>query len=174
MITADKILVYMDDILIATKEIEEHLAILRELFETAQRHKLKFRLDKCFFLYSEIDYLGYLIDKNGIRPSATNVESVINYPAPRNVKEIQRFIELASYFRRFIPGFSIIAKPLYDLLKKNAKFKFSEEENKAFETLKKYLAEKPIIAIYCSTAATELHCDASTNEFGAILMQKQK
>lgn len=173
MITENKILIYMDDILVATEGIEEHFNILREVFEIAQQHKLRFREDKCFFLYNEITYLGYLINENGIQPSVENVESIIHYPIPRNVKEVQRFIGLASYFRRFIPKFSVKAKPLYDLLKKNAEFRFGKEENEAYEALKTYLANKPILAIYCPAAATELHCDASANGFGAILLQKQ-
>ena len=73
-------------------------------------------MDKCSFLYDQITYLGYLIDKNGIQPSVEN-ESVINYPTLRNMKNIQRFIGLASYFRKYIPRFSIIVKPLYELKK---------------------------------------------------------
>jgi len=174
MIIEGKVLIYMDDILIATERMDEHLTILREVFEIAQRHRLKFRLDKCSFLYDRITYLGYLICENSIQPSAENIESVVNYPIPRNTKAVQRFIGLASYFRKFVPNFSIIAKPLYDLLKKNAKFKFGIEENAAFEALKTHLSNKPVLAIYCPSAATELHCDASASGFGAILLQKQE
>jgi len=174
MILESKVLIYMDDILIATERISEHLTILREVFEIAQRHRLKFRLDKCSFLYDRITYLGYLIYENGIQPSAENIESVVNYPIPRNTKEVQRFIGLASYFRKFVPNFSVIAKPLYDLLKKNAEFKFGIEENTAYEALKTHLSNKPVLAIYCPSAATELHCDASASGFGAILLQKQE
>lgn len=168
MITESKILVYMDDLLIATEKMEEHLDILREIFEVAQKHNLRFRLDKCSFLYNQITYLGYSINENGIQPSEANIESIINYPVPRNIKEVQRFIGLASYFRKFIPKFSLIAKPLYDLLKKNTEFNFGKEENKACESLKTYLSNKPILAIYCPLAITELHCDASTSGFGAM------
>jgi len=173
MIIENKILIYMDDILVATEEMEEHLNILQEVFKIAQKHKLRFRSDKCSFLYNQITYLGYTISKDGIEPSAENIKSVLNYPVPRNSKEVQRFIGLASYFRRFIPKFSIIAKPLYELLKKDVKFKFGTEENKAYENLKTCLSNKPILNIYCPTAITELHCDASTSGFGAILLQKQ-
>lgn len=170
MIIESKVLIYMDDILVATEEMEEHFEILREVFETARKHKLRFRTDKCSFLYDR--YLGYLISKDGIQPSAGNIESVINYLVPRNTKEVQRFIGLASYFRRFIPKFSIIAKPLYEL-KKNTEFRFGVEENKAYEMLRTHLSSKPILAIYCPTATTELHCDASASGFGDILLQKQ-
>lgn len=110
----------------------------------------------------------------GIRPTDHNIAAVLNYPVPRNAKEVLRFVSLASYFRRFIPSFSILAKPLYDLVKKNAKFEFTAKQYSAFENLKERLASKPILAIYSPTAETELHCDASISGFGAILLQKQE
>ncbi|XP_039313505.1 uncharacterized protein LOC120359576 [Solenopsis invicta] len=82
LIRDNKILIYLDDILIATENVDEHLEILCEVFNLARRHELQFRLDKCSFLYREIIYLGYLIDESGIRPSATNVESVVDFPVP--------------------------------------------------------------------------------------------
>lgn len=173
MIREGRVLIYIDDIMVATEEMQEHLDILREVFEIARKHNLQFRMDKCSFLYNQITYLGYLLSENGIQPSAENVESVVNYPNPRNTKEIQRFVGLASYFRKFVPNFSIIAKPLYELIKKNAEFRFGVEENKAFKTLKVCLSNHPILAIYCPTARTELHCDASASGFGAILLQQQ-
>lgn len=173
LIEKDKVLVYMDDILVATSEMEEHLKILGEVFEIARLHKLQFQLNKCSFLCNKIVFLGYSIDQDGIQPSDANIEAVANYPVPRNAKEIQRFLGLASYFRKFIPRFSEVAKPLYDLLKKNAVYKFGVEENDACESLKEYLSNKLTLAIYAPTAPTELHCDASASGFGAILLQKQ-
>ena len=168
-----KILLFFDDILVATEGLEEHIMILTELFEVAGRFHLNFRLDKCKFLYEEIDYLGYRVNHEGIRPSDGNIAAVANYPVPRNAKEAQRFVCLASYFRRFIPHFSIIAKPLYDLARKNARFEFSDAHYEAFKNLKNHLISKPILAVYSPTAETELHCDASITGFGAMLMQKQ-
>jgi len=172
LIRENKILVYLDDILIATENVDEHLEILREVFNLARRHGLRFRLDKCSFLYREIIYLGYSIDESGIRPSAMNVESVINFPVPRNVKEVHRFVGLASYFRRFVKNFLIIAKPLYDLIKKNVAFKFGPKENRVFELLKNLLSQ-PILAIYSPKLLTELHCDASASEFGVIFAETE-
>lgn len=170
----NKVLLFMDDVLIATETVSEHLNILQEVFQLAKKYNLKFRLDKCYFLYNEITYLGYLINESGIRPSISNVESVLNYPLPKNIKEVHRFVSLASYFRRFIPNFANQAKSLYDLLKKNVVFKFGKDEFEAFEKLKQYLSSCPILSIYSPDLETELHCDASSHGFGAILLQKQR
>nr|XP_012225735.1 PREDICTED: uncharacterized protein LOC105674166 [Linepithema humile] len=110
---------------------------------------------------------------HGIRPSDENIESVLNYPVPRNAGEVRRFVGLASYFRRFVPNFSLLAKPLYDLNKKDASFAFGVAEHEAFETLKRHLASRPVLAIYSPHADTELHCDASASGYGGILLQKQ-
>lgn len=173
LIKQHKILLYIDDILIATKNIDEHIEILRKVLKRAAQFHLDFRFDKCSILLQEINYLGYIIDKNGIRPSTENVDAILKYPLPRNIHEVHRFIGLASFFRRFIKDFSRIAKPLYDLLKKGAKFQFETNKYTAFETLKNCLASQQILAIYSPKLETELHCDASTSGFGAILMQRQ-
>ncbi|XP_076232912.1 uncharacterized protein LOC143178263 [Calliopsis andreniformis] len=157
LIRTGKMLPFFDDFFIATETLKEHLEILQEIFRAAGQHHFTFRLD-------------YV---DGIRPSDNNIASVINYPIPRNAKEVLWFVALASYFRRFIPQFSMIGKTLYDLIKKEVKFKFREEESKAFETLKKQLSTKPILTIYSPKAETELHCDASVSGFSAILLQKQ-
>lgn len=169
----NKILLYLDDILVATESVGEHVGILREVFELSGRCRLRFRLDKYCFMQTEIKYLGYCIDQHGIRPSNENIESVLNYPIPRNIKEVQRFVGLASYFRRFIPGFSMVAKPLYDIIKKNATFIFGASEGATVEALKNHLSGGPVLAIYSPHAEIELHCDASVSGFGGILLQKQ-
>lgn len=104
------------DILVATEDMNEHLEILKEIFQIAKQNKLVFRLDKCSFLYEEIVYLGYTINQNGIQPSKNNIDSVLNYSTPRNIKEAYRFVCLVSYFRRFIKNFTTIAQPLYNLI----------------------------------------------------------
>lgn len=92
---------------------------------------------------------------------------------PQNVKQVQCFIGLCSYFRRFIKDFAIISKPLHDLVKKDAVFKFEEKELKAFEILEENLLDSPVLRIYSPLAETELHCVPSSIGFAAILMQKQ-
>ena len=169
----DKILLYLDDILVASHDLDEHLATLREVFKLAGKHHLEFRLDKFHFAQTEINYLGYCVSKQGVRPSEDHIEAIRNYPIPGNARELHRFVGLPSYFRRFIPRFSVLSKPIQDLLKEKTEYKFGVAENEAFETIKQYLMSRPLLAIYSPKADTELHCDASTSGFGAILLQKQ-
>jgi len=92
---------------------------------------------------------------------------------PTNIKMLHSFIGLASYFRRFISNFSILAKPLYDLLKKDVAFTFGKEQMSSFNNLKAILAERPVLAIYSPHAETQLFCDASSHGYGSLLTQKQ-
>lgn len=174
LIKEGNVVVYMDDILVATETLESHIETLKKVFAALVSNKLELKLEKCAFLYTEVEYLGYKISQEGIQPTDRGVLAVQNFPEPKTVKEVHSFVGLASYFRRFIKNFSIIARPLYNLLKKDATFKFGECERRAFVTLKNKLVEAPILAIYNPKAGTELHCDASAHGFGAILMQQQR
>ena len=169
----NKVLLYADDILIASSSIKEHLQTLSEVFSLAGKNHLRFRLDKCSFAQNEIEYLGYQVNKDGIQPSHAHNKAIENYPIPRNTKEAHRFVCLASYFRKFVNNFSVVAKPIYDLIRKNKEFVFAEKEIKSFETLKQCLISSPILAIYSPKLESELHCDASASGFGAIFVQRQ-
>jgi len=135
---------------------------------------LELREDKCFFLQSRITYLGYVVDREGVRPDPAYVAAVTQFPTPKSIANVHSFIELVSYFRRFIENFSILAAPLYALLKKGAQFKFGEKELQVFELLKNKLVQMPILALYSPKAETEIHCDASALGYGVILLQKQE
>lgn len=174
LIEAGKLLVYLDDFLIATQTIEENWAILEEVFVLMAKNGLKLRLDKCVFGVREIQYLGYVINAEGIKSSREHVKSLLEYPIPKSVLQVQKFLGLVGFVRRFIPNFATKAKPLYDLLRKGAEFKFGEPQLRAFETLIECMVTEPVLAIYSRTANTELHTDASSLDFGAILLQKQE
>lgn len=121
----------------------------------------------------EIEYLGYKISEKGIGPTKSGMEAVMNFPIPKGTRDLHSFLGLCSYFRKFIENYSLIAKPLYDILKERSKFTFGSEELKIFECLKNKLIEAPTLALYSPKDETELYCDASTIGFGAILMQKK-
>ena len=135
---------------------------------------LGLRLDKCTFLQFETDYLGYRVSSSGVSPTNNGVEAVINFPTPQNIREIQCFLGLCAYFRKFVAGFSILTKPLYDLLRKNEWFIFGEREYQAFEILKTKLMEAPDLSIYGPRDETELHCDTSKLGYGAVLLQRMR
>lgn len=114
----------MDDFLVATVTLEHHLDILKQVFKLLVDNKLELKIDKCTFL--QIEYLRYCISEQVVRPTDHGIEAVINFPIPQNVHQVQSFLGLCSYFRKFVEGFSIIAKPLYDLLRKDTKFQFGK------------------------------------------------
>lgn len=174
LLDTKKILLYLDDILIATPSIEQNLNILQEVLHLLSQYGLELKFSKCNFLKLEIEYLGYIISGNGIKPNKVNVEAIRNFPQPKTVKQVQSFLGLTSYFRKFVSNFALLARPLYNLVKKDVPFMFGKEELKAFEELRDSLTCSPILALYNPTAVTELHTDASSYGYGAILLQRSK
>ncbi|GFY07735.1 retrovirus-related Pol polyprotein from transposon 17.6 [Trichonephila clavipes] len=115
---------------------------------------------------------GHIIEKGTIKPSLDKTKAVQNFPEPKNVKQVQSFLGLSGYFRKFIQNYSIIAKPLSDLLRDNAVFHFGPEQQLAFQTLRQKLSENPVLHIFKQGAKLELHTDASKFGYGAILLQQ--
>lgn len=173
LIQRDKILVYIDDLLIATESIEENLEILREVLLIIKRYSFELNISKCLFLKREIEYLGYTVSASGITLCGKHVQAVLNFPQPQNVKQLQGYLGLTSYFRRFMKNYAIKARPLQLLLRKGADFNWNNECMEAFKQLKKELTTPPVLCVYNPRVETELHMDASSRGFGAILLQKQ-
>jgi len=94
--------VYMDDILVSTVSLDEHFDVLKQVFRKLVKNKLELKVEKCNFLCTEIRYLGYIVSEKGVRPTNEGIEAVKNFPAPRNKFEVQRFIGLCAYFRKFM------------------------------------------------------------------------
>lgn len=173
LIESGDIAVYLDDILVITETLEHQLIILKRVFRLLVKNKMELRLDKCEFLATRIGYLGYMISSEGIQPTMSGIAAIEQFPIPRNTKDVQSFIGLSSYFRKFIEKFALIAKSLYDLRRANTPFRFREKELDSFEAIKNKLISSPLLAIYSPKDTTELHCDASALGYGAILMQKK-
>lgn len=116
------LIVYMDDIIIRAKDLKEAWERLLMVIERAEQYGLVINWEKCRFLMKKIEYLGYVVSKNTIKPSTHKSKAVANFPKPTSVKKVQSFLGLTGYFRKFIRGYSKIAKPLTDLLRKDVSF----------------------------------------------------
>jgi hypothetical protein len=165
------VLIYLDDILIYSETEVEHKKLLAEVFERLKKHQLYPKLKKCEFFRSEIDFLGFTIDKNGKRPMSDKIHKALDFSAPKNKKQLMQFIGLANYYRDHINQFSIIASPMTDLLQKDMKFEWSDECQKRFEQMKEALSSAPVLRASDHKKPFYIHCDASDVGGGASLEQ---
>ena len=165
-------LVYMDDIVILAEDDERALQNLETVLMTAAENGLRIKWKKCQFMCSRINYLGYEIENGSLKPSAEKTIAVSRFPEPKNVRNIQEFLGLTGYFRKFISNYSIIARALTDLLRADTNFCFDFRQKEAFDALKRALCDRPVLMLYDPKAETELHTDACKYGYGATLMQK--
>ena len=162
---------YLDDILIFSSSLDEHLGHIQQVFDRLRQHDLRLKLKKCHFLQAETNYLGFVINQNGIKPDPKKVEAIQSISPPTSVREVRGFIGMCSYYRRFIPNFSGIAEPIISLTKKYAKFKWSEKCQTAFEFLKNSLTLIPHLVYPDVNKPYTLYTDASDTCIGACLTQ---
>lgn len=173
MTNESRIVIYIDDISFGSEGFDGFKLLVRDVLTRVTERGLKLNLSKCRFGSDRINYLGYTISADGIVPNDAHVAAIMNYPMPRNAREVKSCVGLFSYFRRFVPQFSTIARPLQALQHKDAIFSFDQECVDAFCRLRDHLITAPVLAIYDSKRTTELHTDASAHGYGAALMQKQ-
>jgi hypothetical protein len=134
-------------------------------------HQLYAKFSKCAFWLREVPFLGHVISAEGIAVDPSKVQEVLEWKSPKSVTQIHSFLGLAGYYRRFIPNFSKIAKPMTQLLEKEAKFKWSPQCEEAFLTLKKLLTIAPVLAQPDIEKLFDVYCDASGTGIGGVLMQ---
>jgi hypothetical protein len=135
---------------------------------------LKLKLTKCKFLATELRVLGYIVSAGGIAPDPAKVAAVQRFPVPISVKQLQSFIGLCSYYRRFIKGFAILARPLTTLTKHDQPFQWGEDEQRSFDALKEKLLTPPILSHPNYQLPFEIHTDASGYGIGAILVEQHE
>lgn len=163
--------VYLDDIIIFSTSLEEHIQRLKTIFERLRNANFKVQLDKSEFLHKEVDYLGHKITQNGVKPNPDKINSVKHFPIPNTQKDIKSFLGLAGYYRRFIKNFAKISKPLTHCLKKGNKVDHTPQFIDAFNHLKNLLINAPILKYPDFTKEFILTTDASNIALGAVLSQ---
>ena len=166
-----KAFVYLDDIIIYAKDLNDHSQKITEIFQRLRQYNLKLQPLKCEFLRKEVNYLGHQITDEGVKPDPQKISCVKQFPIPRNVKEVKSFLGLSGYYRRFIRNYGQIAKPLTSLLKKDVPYRWSDLCQTSFETLKNLLTQAPILQYPDFQKPFNLTCDASNYAIGCILSQ---
>ncbi|GAB2295851.1 hypothetical protein Dimus_038383 [Dionaea muscipula] len=167
------ILVFFDDILVYSPSAQTHEHHLNTTLQILRTNRLYAKLFKCSFGQEEVEYLGHIIDGDGVRTNPQKIEAMKDWPKPKNVKELRGFLGLTGYYRKFIKDYGIIAKPVTSLLKKDA-FKWNPEAEIAFSTLKDAMCKAPVLALPEFSKTFVLECDASGCGIGAVLMQDRR
>ncbi|KAJ9541893.1 hypothetical protein OSB04_028399 [Centaurea solstitialis] len=168
------VIVFIDDILIYSKTKEDHVVHLAEVLKTLRRERLYAKFSKCDLWLQEVQFLGHLVNREGIKVDPAKIEAVMKWEVPKTPTEIRSFLGLASYYRRFIQDFSKIAVPLTRLTRKNVKFVWGEEQQKVFELLRKKLCKAPVLTLPEGVDDMTVYCDASYHGLGCVLMQRGK
>lgn len=166
-------MVYLDDIIVFSSSLEEHLQKLRAIFDRLRVTNFKVQLDKTEFLRKEVLYLGHTITKHGIKPNDDKIHAVLNYPLPKTTTEIKSFLGLVGYYRRFIKDFAKITQPLTACLKKRNKIIIDQRYIDAFNQCKELLTNAPLLQYPDYDKPFVLTTDASNVALGAVLSQGQ-
>ncbi|CAA0832652.1 Uncharacterized mitochondrial protein AtMg00860, partial [Striga hermonthica] len=166
------VIVFIDDILVYSRSIDQHKKHLRIVLETLRREKLYAEFSKCEFWLDRVAFLGHIVTAKGIKVDPSKIEAVSKWDTPRSVADVCRFLGLAGYYRRFIEGFSKIAQPLTNLTKKVVRFDWSPRYEKSFQELKRRLTTAPVLSIPDPTLEFIIYSVASKMGLGCVLMHQ--
>ena len=172
LINQGDIATFIDDILVATEMEEGHDELVEEVLRRLEENDLFVKPEKCKWKVREVEFLGVVISPKGVEMQKEKVEGVLNWPASRSIKEVQKFLGLANYYRRFIKDFARIAALLHVLVRKKQKWKWEEEQEEAFEKLKAGFTTEPILAIPDIDKEMRVEADASDYATGGVLSTK--
>ena len=164
------VVVFIDDILVYSKDEQEHEQHLKIVLQTLREKKLYAKFSKCDFWLKEVSFLGPIVSIEAIRVNPAKIEAVVNWKRPQSVTKVRSFLGLAGYYRRFVKRFSIIASPLTKLLRKGVKFEWIDKCQDSFEQLKEMLVEAPVLTQSTPGKEYTLYSDASRIGLGCVLM----
>lgn len=165
------LVLFLDDVLVYSKSVEEHKVHLRRLFEILQKNKLYVKRTKCAIGVDVVDFLGYRVSKEGVHMQQRLIDAILDWPVPTSVKDIQSFLGLSGFYRRFIKNYAGIVRPIQDLVRQK-RFQWEDEQANAFRVLKKALTSAPVLAHPSADETFVVSTDASKYAVGAMLEQR--
>jgi len=166
--------IFIDDILVATDIKKRHNELVEEVIKRLEENDLFVKPEKCKWKVRGVEFLGVVIGPKGVEMQKEKIEKVLNWPVPRNIKEVQKFLGLANYYRRFIKDFTRIAAPLHVLVRKEQKWKWEKKQEEVFKKLKMVFTTEPILAILDIDREIIVETDASDYATGGVLLTKCK
>jgi len=172
LINQEDIATFINDILVATETEKGHNKLVEEVLKRLEENNLFVKPEKCKWKVREVEFLGVVISPKGMEMQKKKVERVLNWPAPRNIKEVQKFLGLANYYRRFIKNFARIAALLHVLVRKEQKWKWEKEQEEVFKRLKTVFTTEPILAILDIDREMRVEADASDYATEEVLSTK--
>ena len=172
LINTGKVVVFIDDVIVGTETEEGHDELVAEVVKRLEENDLYVKLEKCKWKVREVEFLGVVIGPEGIKMEKEKVKGVLEWPTLKCVKDVQKFLGLANYYRRFIEGFAMMVRPLHDLVKKNKKWEWTEREEKAFTELKERFTKEPVLAAPDIDKKMRMEVDASDYATGGILLME--
>lgn len=164
---------YIDDILIFSKNFEEHLEHLGKLLHAITEKGFRLKFSKCTFASDTVNYLGHIIKYNTVTPMKDNLKAIRNFPTPTTQKNIRQFLGKINFYHEYVPKIAVTLEPLHNLLRKGQKFIWSQECQNVFDYLKEFLCTQPILTIYDPELPIKIYTDGSIQGLGAVLKQPQ-
>ena len=172
LVVEEKVVVFIDDVMVATETEEGHDEIVEEVLRRLEENNLFVKPEKCVWKVREVRFLGVIIRENGVRMEKEKVQGVIEWPVPKSVKDVQKFLGLANYYRRFVKDFAKIARPLHEMTRKENKWNWGERQQKTFEELKEKFTTEPVLVTPDLDKEMRVEVDASDFAMGGVLSMK--
>ena len=169
LINIGKVVVFIDDVIVGTDTEEGHDELVAEVVKRLEENDLYVKPEKCKWKVKKVEFLGVVIGLEGIKMEKEKVKGVVEWPTPKCVKDVQKFLGLANYYRQFIEGFASIARPLHDMVKKDKKWEWTEKQGEAFEELKRRFTEKPVLVAPDIDKRMRMEVDTSDYATGGVL-----
>jgi len=167
-----KVALFIDDVIVGTETEEEHDELVVEVIRRLEENDLYVKPEKCKWKVREVEFLGVVIGPEGIKMEKEKVKGVLEWPTPKSVKDVQKFLGLANYYCRFIEGFATVARPLHDLVKKDKKWEWTEKEERAFKELNERFTKEPVLAAPDIDKKIRMEVDASDYAMGGVLLME--